>query len=1044
MYVHLSLSLKLTLTGIQSVIKVEFSRLTKIDPKIEQLASAKRKICLSLVPRDTNSESSSSSSSTKAKATGASSGVYRRAVTKLELKSSSTSTGSTSGRRSTGSKTPRSDRYDHKLISNNNDEEENYGSKAHSRSRGSTVSSSRKRREHSRSSITPSGGGEKEEGSSPKPERKLARSNSIGSHIAAQISKLSKPEATSPKMERAVIRKSTGSSISSSRKTSSSSSPTSSAFKEGNIHSTKSFSREPSEGNITPPPNGSDLSGCTSDVEPTSNVDDTSPGNNRKDQGTKEVKESKGKRTPKILRASTFDKLSRTIRKKADAIKAEMTGSGSNAEAKVAKNEEAAESTKNGNPLAKSTPTSRIPQHAQTIHQVSPVTVDPESESESESDRETSTTTSEATTPPTGHKRSRSISAMSNIFKIPSVSTSPTSFSQPQSPSSPSSSTTSPSSSSSSSPFKPLNSPSSNALAHQFTSRISPKGLSASSSSSSFFSATPSSPLSHSVPASAASSSPPSPSAASPLLTAPSNPKGAFVKKNSNPLLPLPKMALFNDFTSAWNKKAASSTTEDVVVAPEAAPAGDGDSLSAGDGGTRSRSRSFTVGGEPIVHASLTFAAVKRDLWKHFIRPRAPAPAEEEQKGNWLVTEKEGYLIETGAQPRTDSPVKPISNPRELNFQFEVSDIAWYTDYFYGKEHENYAGADTVLGPLVASLCRERAEDKKQVRLLLRSKKGDLRRCFPKSDFGGTIKRVALRDALALIDPLLAEAGEKLKLVKDPSFCQELLDFETKQVVKNFKIGVLYCKGDQTTEEEMFNNEHGSEQFENFLDVLGDRIELTGWPLYRAGLDVNGKTTGTHSVYTEWENFNIMFHVSTLLPYYPADAQQIERKRHLGNDILMIVFKDSDSTHPFDPACITSEFNHVFAVVSLAEQKDSSTTTTKRRNSVSYSMDGPSSKEKFERPKSPKRRSSSVKKGTRLLPEDDARYRLAIARKDEVPSFGPYLPSDASMRADEFREFLLFKLLNGEHAAYAAPVFADKIQRVRFELLKNMLETHLR
>ncbi len=35
---------------------------------------------------------------------------------------------------------------------------------------------------------------------------------------------------------------------------------------------------------------------------------------------------------------------------------------------------------------------------------------------------------------------------------------------------------------------------------------------------------------------------------------------------------------------------------------------------------------------------------------------------------------------------------------------------------------------------------------------------------------------------------------------------------------------------------------------------------------------------------------------------------QIERKRHLGNDILMIVFKEGGGP-PFCPNTITSEFN---------------------------------------------------------------------------------------------------------------------------------------
>jgi hypothetical protein len=36
----------------------------------------------------------------------------------------------------------------------------------------------------------------------------------------------------------------------------------------------------------------------------------------------------------------------------------------------------------------------------------------------------------------------------------------------------------------------------------------------------------------------------------------------------------------------------------------------------------------------------------------------------------------------------------------------------------------------------------------------------------------------------------------------------------------------LYCKNGQTTEDEMFTNEHGSKDFEEFLDCMGQRIKL--------------------------------------------------------------------------------------------------------------------------------------------------------------------------------------------------------------------------
>ncbi len=55
-----------------------------------------------------------------------------------------------------------------------------------------------------------------------------------------------------------------------------------------------------------------------------------------------------------------------------------------------------------------------------------------------------------------------------------------------------------------------------------------------------------------------------------------------------------------------------------------------------------------------------------------------------------------------------------------------------------------------------------------------------------------------------------------------------------------------------------------------------------------------------------------MLHVSTLLPYRAGDAQQIDRKRHLGNDVVLVVFKDAHSPSPAEriaPAAFQSHFN---------------------------------------------------------------------------------------------------------------------------------------
>ncbi|XP_054920980.1 signal-induced proliferation-associated protein 1-like [Dermacentor andersoni] len=85
----------------------------------------------------------------------------------------------------------------------------------------------------------------------------------------------------------------------------------------------------------------------------------------------------------------------------------------------------------------------------------------------------------------------------------------------------------------------------------------------------------------------------------------------------------------------------------------------------------------------------------------------------------------------------------------------------------------------------------------------------------------------------------------------------------------------MYCRAGQATEEEMYNNETAGPAFEEFLEVLGLNVRLKGFRNYRAGLNNKSDTTGFYSVYSTYEDCEIMFHVSTMLPYTPSNKQQI-------------------------------------------------------------------------------------------------------------------------------------------------------------------------
>ena len=78
----------------------------------------------------------------------------------------------------------------------------------------------------------------------------------------------------------------------------------------------------------------------------------------------------------------------------------------------------------------------------------------------------------------------------------------------------------------------------------------------------------------------------------------------------------------------------------------------------------------------------------------------------------------------------------------------------------------------------------------------------------------------------------------------------------------------------------------------SFLQLLGQKVRLSEHTGYRGGLDVRHGHTGTFALFEKYQGNEIMFHVSTLLPYVESDDQQLQRKCHIGNDIVSIVFQE--------------------------------------------------------------------------------------------------------------------------------------------------------
>lgn len=84
----------------------------------------------------------------------------------------------------------------------------------------------------------------------------------------------------------------------------------------------------------------------------------------------------------------------------------------------------------------------------------------------------------------------------------------------------------------------------------------------------------------------------------------------------------------------------------------------------------------------------------------------------------------------------------------------------------------------------------------------------------------------------------------KLYKVDNEALPQALAAFEQNvRYGKELKLGILYQKKGQLTEDEIYGNNAGSPEFQEFLEWIGTRIELKNWTKFRGGLNTTSTTS---------------------------------------------------------------------------------------------------------------------------------------------------------------------------------------------------------
>uniref|UniRef100_A0A8C7IRV9 Signal-induced proliferation-associated 1 n=1 Tax=Oncorhynchus kisutch TaxID=8019 RepID=A0A8C7IRV9_ONCKI len=371
----------------------------------------------------------------------------------------------------------------------------------------------------------------------------------------------------------------------------------------------------------------------------------------------------------------------------------------------------------------------------------------------------------------------------------------------------------------------------------------------------------------------------------------------------------------------------------------------------------------------------------------------------------WLSLRNPNDAVSVLEEPRESH----VQQQGKSNYFIEHADLGahYYRKYFYmkGEYHQNFFGIDDRLGPVAISFRREEKEGSSgaqyNYRIIFRTTElktlrgSILEESVPSAARHTTPRGLSPKRLLEFIIPELNLHCLRLASTS-PKVRDTLLKLDEQGLNFQRKVGVMYCRAGQSSEEDMYNNESSGPAFEEFLDLLGERVKLKGWEKYRAQLDTKTDSTGIQSLYTRYQDYEVMFHVSTMLPYTANNTQQLLRKRHIGNDIVTIVFQEPGAL-PFTPKAIRSHFQHVFIIIQV--EKSCS---------------------------------------------DHTYYRVAVTRSKDIPLFGPLFPKGARFpRSPAFRDFLLAKAVNAENAAEKAEKFRSMATRTRQEYLKDLAENYV-
>lgn len=182
---------------------------------------------------------------------------------------------------------------------------------------------------------------------------------------------------------------------------------------------------------------------------------------------------------------------------------------------------------------------------------------------------------------------------------------------------------------------------------------------------------------------------------------------------------------------------------------------------------------------------------------------------------------------------------------------------------------------------------------------------------FYSASYVGILPDDIFQSFYAPLDP----SNPPIPLPDDDMTRRALAAFDRIATIDSYKVGVIYISEGQTEEREILMNDLGSPAYTSFVDDLGTLCRLKDAKFNTGGLDTRDDVDGEFTYCWRDRCMELVFHITTMMPTNRDDDMTYpNKKRHIGNDFVNIIFNDSGLPYNFDT--FPSAFNYVHIVIS--------------------------------------------------------------------------------------------------------------------------------